>query len=158
MPCPQAGRGFITDGQDGSVVVFDLKTNAVLGKIAAAEDADGIIYDPASDRLLVSCGDANVLIPINPAVDTKSGKADEAIKLGGKPEFLATDGKGKAYVNLVDKDLVAVVDTKAMKLLTRWPVAPGASRWEWRSTRPRAACSSVAAAETWSSWMWRTAK
>src|SRR6266478_1893876 len=49
---PGVGRGFISDGQDGSVVIFDLKTNAVLGKVAAANDADGIIYDSASDRVL----------------------------------------------------------------------------------------------------------
>ena len=28
-----AGRGFITDGKDGSVVIFDLTTNEVLGKV-----------------------------------------------------------------------------------------------------------------------------
>jgi hypothetical protein len=122
---PKVGRGFITDGQDGSVFIFDLKSNQVLGKVAAANDADGIIYDSASGRLLVSCGDASVLVPIKPDVDPKSGKADEPIQLGGKPEFLASDEKGKAYVNLVDKDMVVVVDTKAMKVLSRWPVAPG---------------------------------
>src|SRR5579884_3789318 len=48
---PRAGRGFISDGGgDGAVFVFDLKTNTVLGKITAQKDADGIIYDPASNR------------------------------------------------------------------------------------------------------------
>jgi DNA-binding beta-propeller fold protein YncE len=120
---PQAGRGFITDGQDGSVTIFDLKTNEVLGKIAAADDADAIIYDPASNRVLVSCGDANVLVAIAPDVDPKSGKAEQ-VQLGGKPEFLAADGSGKVFVNLVDK--AVVVDAKAMKLVTKWPVAPAA--------------------------------
>jgi DNA-binding beta-propeller fold protein YncE len=123
---PRLGRGFITDGQDGSVIIFDLKTNSTLGKIPAANDADGVIYDPASDLVLVSCGDANALIPIKPDVDPKSGKAEAAIDLGGKPEFLAADGKGKAYVNLVDKAQVAVVDLKSMKLVSKWPVAPAA--------------------------------
>jgi DNA-binding beta-propeller fold protein YncE len=45
---PSAGRGFITDGTDASVTVFDLKTYAVLGKVKTAEDSDGVIYDPAS--------------------------------------------------------------------------------------------------------------
>ena len=119
---PQAGRGFISDGQDGSVTIFDLKTNEVLGKVAAAEDADGIIYDPGSDRVLVSCGDAGVLVAIRPDVDPKSGKAEQ-VELGGKPEFLAADGSGKVFVNLVDKAQVAVVDAKAMRLLARWPAA-----------------------------------
>jgi hypothetical protein len=44
---PSAGRGFITDGADASVTVFDLKTYAVLGKVKTAEDSDGVIYDSA---------------------------------------------------------------------------------------------------------------
>jgi DNA-binding beta-propeller fold protein YncE len=122
---PGAGRGFITDGNDASVTLFDLKTYAVLGKIKAAEDADGVIYDPASQKLLVVCGDAGVMIPISPDLDPATGKADEPVALGGKPEFLAADGRGKAYINLVDKDQVAVVDTKAMKVLNKWPTTPG---------------------------------
>ena len=124
---PSAGRGFITDGSDGSVTVFDLKTYAVLGKVKTAEDADGVIYDPASDKVLVVCGDAGVLIPIAPNLDVATGKADAPVDLGGKPEFLAADGQGKAYINLVDKDQVAVVDTKTMKVIDKWPTAPGGS-------------------------------
>jgi len=120
---PKVGRGFISDGQDGSVTIFDLKTNEIIGKIAAADDADGIIYDPGSDRVLVSCGDASALVAIRPDVDPKSGKAEQ-VQLGGKPEFLAADGSGQVFVNLVDKAEVAVVDAKAMKVLARWPVAP----------------------------------
>jgi DNA-binding beta-propeller fold protein YncE len=120
---PKVGRGFITDGQDASVTIFDLKSSEVLGKVAAADDADGIIYDPATDRVLVSCGDANVLVVIPPDIDLKSGKAEQ-VQLGGKPEFLAADGSGKVLINLVDKAQVAVVDVKAMKVLARWPVAP----------------------------------
>jgi DNA-binding beta-propeller fold protein YncE len=122
-----AGRGFITDGADGSVTVFDLKTYSVLGKIKAAEDADGVIYDPASGKVLVVCGDAGVMIPISPELDVATGKADASVELGGKPEFLAADGNGKAYINLVDKDQVAVVDTKTMKVLSKWPTTPGGS-------------------------------
>jgi DNA-binding beta-propeller fold protein YncE len=124
---PSVGRGFITDGEDASVVIFDLKTYAVLGTIKAAADADGIIYDAASGKVLVVCGDAGVMIPISADVDPKTGKADAAVELGGKPEFLATDGAGKAYINLEDKDQVAVVDTKTMKVINKWPTAPGAS-------------------------------
>jgi DNA-binding beta-propeller fold protein YncE len=124
---PKAGRGFITDGADGSVTVFDLKTYKELGKVKTAEDADGVIYDQASDKVLVVCGDAGVMVPISPGLDPATGKADTAVELGGKPEFLSADGEGKAYINLVDKDQVAVVDTKAMKVLNKWPTAPGGS-------------------------------
>jgi DNA-binding beta-propeller fold protein YncE len=124
---PAAGRGFITDGQDASVTVFDLKTYAVLGTVKTADDADGVIFDPASGKVLVVCGDAGMMVPISADIDLKTGKVDTAVDLGGKPEFLAADGQGKAYINLVDKDQIAVVDTKAMKVLSHWPVAPGGS-------------------------------
>jgi hypothetical protein len=124
---PTAGRGFITDGEDASVTVFDLKTYAVLGKVKTADDSDGIIYDPASGKVLVVCGDAASMIPISPDVDLSTGKADPAVELGGKPEFLAADGKGNAYINLVDKNQVAVVDTKTMKVAGKWSTKPGGS-------------------------------
>jgi hypothetical protein len=124
---PSAGRGFITDGADGSVTVFDLKTYAALGKVKTADDSDGVIYDPASGKVLVVCGDAGVMIPISPDLDVAAGKADTAVELGGKPEFLAADGQGKAYINLVDKNQVAVVDTKTMSVLNKWATAPGGS-------------------------------
>src|ERR1700674_4664056 len=60
---PEAGRGLISDGGGaGAVVIFDLKTSAVLGVIAAQPDADGIIFDPASGRVLVVSGDRGVLM------------------------------------------------------------------------------------------------
>jgi len=121
---PEAGRGFISDGS-GAVVIFDLKTNAVLGTLAAHPDADGIIFDKASGLVLVVSGDDGVLMTLKPDADPKAGSIDAPIDLGGKPEFLAADGAGKVYINLVDKNQVAVVDLKARKVLAHWPVAPG---------------------------------
>lgn len=123
---PEAGRGFITDGS-GSIVIFDLKTNAVLGTVKAHPDADGIIYDKASGLVLAVSGDDGILMTLKPDADPKTASIDPPIDLGGKPEFLAADGAGKVYVNLEDKDQVAVVDIKARKVLAHWPVAPGGS-------------------------------
>jgi hypothetical protein len=121
---PRVNRGFITDGGNGVIVAFDLKTYAVLGQIPAQVDADGIIYDPKSDLVLAVSGDGGALMTFHPDIDLKSGKVN-TIELGGKPEFLAADGAGKVYVNLEDKDLVAVVDLDSGKVLARWPVTPG---------------------------------
>src|SRR5262249_51913943 len=123
---PGVGRGFISDGGgDGAVVIFDLKTYGVIGSIVAQPDADGIIFDPASGRVLVVSGDGGTLMTLKPDIDSARGKIDEPIMLGGKPEFLASDGAGKVYVNLVDKNEVAVVDMKTRKMVARWPGAPG---------------------------------
>ena len=124
---PEVGRGFITDGGgSGAIVVFDLNTYAVLGKITAIPDADGIIYDAKQKKVLAVSGDGNALLTFSPDIDPKNGKLDPPIALGGGPEFLAADGTGKVYVNLEDKDLIAVVDLKTRSVVARWPVAPGA--------------------------------
>src|SRR5439155_13255702 len=55
----KAGHGFATSGNDSSIVMFDLATFKTLGRAPAAEDADAIIYDPASDRVFSFNGDAH---------------------------------------------------------------------------------------------------
>ena len=99
-----------------------------MGKIAAQPDADGIIYDQGSGRVLVVSGDGGVLMTLKPDIDPVHGKIDPPIDLGGKPEFLAADNAGKVYINLEDKDQVAVVDIAARKVLAHWPVSPGGNR------------------------------
>ncbi len=124
---PQVGRGFITDGGgDGAIVVFDLKTYKVLGSLAAQPDADGIIFDQASGLVMAVSGDKGLFMTFKPDIDPKNGKID-MIDLGGAPEFLASDGAGKVYINLEDKNQVAVVNVSTRKVENRWSVAPGGS-------------------------------
>ena len=75
--------------------------------------------------MLAVSGDEGVLMTFSPDIDPKNGKIDPPIGLGGAPEFLAADGSGKVYVNLEDKDVVAVVDLASRKVVARWPVKPG---------------------------------
>ena len=119
---PELGRGFISNGGDATVQVFDLKSNLSLGRVQAAKDADCIIYDSASKCVLAFCGDAHVMIAIPADVDPKDGQASASVDLGGKPEFAVADGRGKVFVNLVDKNAVAVIDTSAMKVTAKWPI------------------------------------
>jgi DNA-binding beta-propeller fold protein YncE len=122
---PEAGRGFISDGGIGSVQIFDLRSHATLGKVAAAADADGIIYDHASNRVLVMCGRAHQMVAIAPDVNPAGGAPAATVDLGGSPEFAVADEKGKVFVDIADRDEVAVVDTKQMKVVARWPTGPG---------------------------------
>lgn len=121
---PKLNRGFITDGGGkGAILVFDLKSYAVLGSIPTMPDSDGIIYDSEADRVLAVSGDGNALMLFNPDIDPTTSHV-ETIPLGGSPEFLASDGH-RAYINLEDKDVVAVVDLALHKVVGRWSVAPG---------------------------------
>jgi outer membrane protein assembly factor BamB len=121
---PSVGRGFITDGMAGTIVIFDLKSGEVLGNVSAADDVDGEIYDAGSNNIIATCGDAGVLLTLDPSADPKSAKV-ESVDLGGKPEFLAADGKGTAYACVNDKNEIAVVDLKTMKVTARYPTGTG---------------------------------
>lgn len=121
---PSANRGFVTDGEAGELIVFDLKSREVLGKVKAADDADGIIYDAGTNLVLVSCGDAGKLLALKPDGDLKAIKC-ESVDLGGKPEFLAADGEGHAFVCINDKNQIAQVDLKTLQVTANWPTGGG---------------------------------
>jgi outer membrane protein assembly factor BamB len=114
------GRGFISDGAEGKVVMFDLKTLKPTGEVKADQDADCVIYDPASQRVFVMNGDPHT----STVIDAKSGTAVGTIDLGGAPEFAVADGKGTVYVNLEDKNELVAIDSRKLTIKSRWPVAP----------------------------------
>jgi DNA-binding beta-propeller fold protein YncE len=115
----RAGHGFATSGNDGMVVMFDLKTFAPLARIPAAEDADAIIYDAASDRVFTFNGDAHSSTVIDPR-----GTLVTNIPLGGKPEYGASAGDGHVYANLTDTSEVVDIDAKTLTVVRRWTTAP----------------------------------
>jgi DNA-binding beta-propeller fold protein YncE len=114
------GHGFATSGNDQSVVMFDLNTFKVLGRIPAAEDADAILYDSASNRVFTLNGDAHS----STVIDPRMGTLITNIPLGGKPEYGASAGDGKVYANLTDTSEVVEIDAKAAKVVRRWSTAP----------------------------------
>ncbi|HEU0173168.1 MAG TPA: YncE family protein [Blastocatellia bacterium] len=116
-----AGHGFATSGNDSSVVMFDLKTFKALGRIPAAEDADAIIYDPASNLVFTFNGDAHS----STVIDPREGKLVTNIQLGGKPEYGVSAGDGKVYANITDNSEVVEIDTKKLSVTRRWSTAPG---------------------------------
>jgi DNA-binding beta-propeller fold protein YncE len=115
----KSGHGFATSGNDSSIVMFDLKTFKVLGRVHAAEDADAIIYDPASDRVFSFNGDAHSSTVIDPG----SGKLVTNIPLGGKPEYGVSTGDGKVYANITDNSEVVEIDARKLTVSRRWSTA-----------------------------------
>ena len=114
------GRGFISDGAEGKVIIFDLKTLKVTGEAKADKDADGIIYDPFSKHVFVMNGDPHS----STVIDAKSGNVVGTIDLGGGPEFAVSDGNGTVYVNLEDKSELVAIDSSTLKIKSRWPLSP----------------------------------
>lgn len=114
------GKGFITDGGQGKVVIFDLQTLKITGEAKADQDADSIVYDPSSKRVFVMNGDPHS----STVIDAKSGSVVSTIDLGGGPEFAVADGKGTVYANIEDKSELVAIDSNTLKIKSRWPLAP----------------------------------
>lgn len=117
----KVNKGFISDGRGNAAVAFDLKTLAKVATIPLSnKGADAIIYDPFSDKVLVFNGDANNSSIVDPNTLKQTGTID----LGGAPEFAVSNGKGIVYNNLEDKNSLNIIDTKTMKVVKNYPLAP----------------------------------
>ncbi len=118
---PELGKGFVSNGREGTVTVFDLSTLAPSGsKIKVGENPDAILYEPATKRVFTFNGRSQD----STAIDAASGKVLGTIKLDGKPEFAASDAKGEVFVNIEDKSELTVIDPNKLEVKTKWPLAP----------------------------------
>jgi hypothetical protein len=117
---PEVGKGFISNGREGTVSVFDIKTLATSNKVKVGENPDAILYDPATKRVFTFNGRSQD----STAIDAASGKVLGTIKLDGKPEFAASDAKGEIFVNIEDKSELVAIDPNKLEVKSKWPLAP----------------------------------
>jgi DNA-binding beta-propeller fold protein YncE len=118
---PKLGRGFTSNGREGTVSIFDIKTLATSNKVkVGGENPDAIIYDPATKRVFTFNGRSHD----STAIDAATGKVVGIIKLDGKPEFAASDGKGEVFVNIEDKSELTAIDANKLEVKNTWPLAP----------------------------------
>ncbi len=117
----EVNKGFISDGRDNSVVVFDLQTFKTIKVIPVTpKGPDGIMFDPYSKKVFVFCGRGNAAS----VIDVNDLKEIGTVDLGGGPEFAVPDGKGMIYNNLEDKNSLNVIDANTMKVVRNYPLAP----------------------------------
>src|SRR5262245_58924983 len=122
---PELHAGFISNGKDASVTVFDTRTLKVLEKVKTGENPDAIVYDPASKAVLAFNGRSRSATAIDARAEEGKPRATRTLDLGGKPEFAAADGAGRVFVNLEDTNEVVAIDSKKLSILARWPLTPG---------------------------------
>ena len=113
---PKSNHGFVTSKP---VVMFDSKTLAVIKKIDVEGGPDGILFDPFNERTYIWSHSA----PNATVINSKDGSIVGTIDLGGAPEQAVTDGKGHIYVDIEDKDTVAVIDAKTMTVTGHYDLA-----------------------------------
>jgi DNA-binding beta-propeller fold protein YncE len=110
---PKTNHGFATSKP---VVMWDAKTLATIKTIDVDGDPDGIMLDPFNQRIYILSHTA----PNMTAINASDGSIAGTIDLGAAPEQTVADGKGHLYVDLENKDQIAVVDAKTMSVTARY--------------------------------------
>ncbi len=116
---PEFGRGFISDGGEDMVTIFDLKTLKPLNKVKVGTRPDAIIYDPFTKRVFTF----NARSKDTTALDAAKGEVVGKVDLGGKPEFAASDEKGTMFVNIEDTSEIVAFDPQKLAVKSRWKLA-----------------------------------
>ena len=113
---PKSHHGFCSSSP---VVMWDSKTLETIKTIEVQGRPDGILFEPLTERIYVlSHSQPNATV-----IDAKDGSVVGTIDLGGAPEQAASDGKGNLYVCIEDKDNIAVVDVKTLKVTAHYDLA-----------------------------------
>jgi DNA-binding beta-propeller fold protein YncE len=138
---PKMNKAFTSNGREGTVSMVDMKTLKTMGKVKVGENPDAIVYDPATQHVFTMNGHSQDSSVVDPA----QGKVVGTIKLDGKPEFAVSDGNGRIWVNIEDKNEVTEIDAKQMKVLRSWPLtdceAPSGLSMDQKHRRLFSGCS-----------------
>jgi YVTN family beta-propeller protein len=116
----ELNKGFITDGGDNAVVVFDLKSNLVTQTIKVGEAPDAVLYEPTKKRVYAFNAHSHSVS----AIDAETEKVVTTVPLSGIPEFAVTDGKGNVFVNIENRNSLVRLDSEGKKVQSEWSLAP----------------------------------
>jgi YVTN family beta-propeller protein len=120
LAIPGTGEVLVTNGTPNTATIVDGRTGQIRATIPTGTKPDAAVFDPATRTIWVMTpGDGAITV-----IDPVSAKVVATVPVGGSLELGAPDGHGKLYVNAEDKNDVAVIDTRARKLLRREPL-PG---------------------------------
>ena len=121
---PKFNHGFTTNGGDSTSTMFDLKTLDVIKRVHAGIDGlDGIMYDDATDKVLTI--DHSHPTGTAVVIDPNTGDVVKTVTLtGNAPEGGVSDGKGRIFINLEDKNAIDVIDSKTWTVVATWPIDP----------------------------------
>jgi len=113
---PRSGHAFASSKP---VAMWDAKTLAPIKTIDVQGSPDGILGDPSSGRIYV----LSHSLPNVTAIDAADGKVVGTVDVGGAPEQTVSDGKGRLFVDVENKDEIAVVDAKTLTVTGHYSMA-----------------------------------
>jgi DNA-binding beta-propeller fold protein YncE len=119
LPVNDSREMLVTNGADNTAIFADAKTGAVIAAVPTAKGPDDAIIDPKSGLALVMGHGGGAVTLIDP----KTHKVVGTVEIGGALEEAVADGSGRAFVNIEDKNEIAVIDIAAQKVTAHWPLA-----------------------------------
>lgn len=113
-----SGFGVLASGGDGSALVFKASDGSVLAEIPTGKKPDAVVFDPKTGLMAVMDNKDGVVTLIDPEKKAAAG----TIEVGGALEFAVADGEGRIFVNVEDKNSLAVIDVASRKVTARRPL------------------------------------
>jgi DNA-binding beta-propeller fold protein YncE len=113
---PKSGHAFASSKP---VAMWDAKTLAPIKTIDVQGSPDGILGDPSSGRIYI----LSHSLPNVTAIDASDGKVVGTVDVGGAPEQTVSDSKGRLFVDVENKDQIAVVDAKTLTVTGHYDLA-----------------------------------
>jgi DNA-binding beta-propeller fold protein YncE len=108
----------MANGQSGTLQLIDGGTLQTTKTVPLSEDADNVRYEPSAKRLYVGHGSGALAV-----IEATDWRVLGTIPLSGHPESFQLESAGpRVFVNVPDAKHIAVIDRRAMKVLTTWPV------------------------------------
>jgi hypothetical protein len=119
---PDLGRAFVSNGQEGTAAIVDLKSLEVLSRVKTGANPDAILYEPVHHEVYAFNGRGKSAT----VFDARTGEVRVTIPLAGKPEFAVFDAAaGRIYVNIEDASTLVAIDPVKHAVVATWPIAPG---------------------------------
>jgi DNA-binding beta-propeller fold protein YncE len=113
---PATHHGFATSNP---VTMFDTQTLKVIKTINTGGRPDGFLNDPATHHVYI----LSHVTPNVTVLDAATGDIVKAFDVGGAVEQSVLDNHGHLFIDLEDKDAIAVVDTATLTLTGKYDIS-----------------------------------
>ena len=105
-----------TNGETNNASLFDGRTGQIRATIPTGTKPDAVAYDPATRTVwIMNAGSGDITV-----IDAVSARVVGTVPVGGSLELGIADGHGRLYVNVEDKNQVAVIDTNKRQVKSRF--------------------------------------
>ncbi len=123
---PESDRILVADGDKGALQILRGSDYEVVAHVDGLAGADSMKLDAAREIVYVVTGGKDVPLEYSflVAIDLKTLKKLSELRIESNhvEAFALESTSSRLFVNITDKHEVAVVDRKAMKEITRWPI------------------------------------